>query len=141
MYWTVVITSLLLGSMLFFTMIITPSVFSTLNEVNARKFLRKIFPKIYLWCIILNFLLVILLLKEFNFKTLLAIFSVVFFIYSRQFLTPKINYYADLSNRTIKNNSSESIEKSAKKFKSLHSMSVILFASSFVCMVYILFTL
>ncbi len=141
MFWTIVITSLLLGSMLFFTMIITPSVFSTLNEVNARKFLRKIFPKIYLWCIILNFLLVILLLKEFNFKTLLAILSVVFFIYSRQFLTPKINYYADLSNRIIKNNSSESIEKSAKKFKNLHSMSVILFASSFVCMVYILFTL
>tara|TARA_A100001011_G_scaffold394492_1_gene487050 strand:+ start:759 stop:1184 length:426 start_codon:yes stop_codon:yes gene_type:complete len=141
MYWTVVITSLLLGSMLFFTIVITPTVFSTLNEVNARKFIRKIFPKIYLWCMILNFLLIILLLKEFDFKTLLAILSFVFFIYSRQLLTPKINYYAELSNKKIKNNSSQLIEKSAKKFKVLHSLSVILFASSFLCMLFILFTL
>lgn len=141
MFWTVVITSLLLGSMLFFTMIITPSVFSTLNEINARKFIRKIFPKIYLWCIILNFLLVILLFKEFDYKTLLASLSVGFFIYSRQLLTPKINYYADLSNKKIKNNSPESIEKSAKIFKKLHSLSVILFISSFLCMLFILFTL
>ena len=39
--------SIILGIMLFFSFVIAPVVFTTLNEENARKFIRRIFPFYY----------------------------------------------------------------------------------------------
>ena len=39
--------SAILGIMLFFSFIVAPVTFTTLNEENARKFIRKIFPYYY----------------------------------------------------------------------------------------------
>ena len=41
------LTSMILGIMLFFSFVIAPVVFTTLDEENARKFIRRIFPYYY----------------------------------------------------------------------------------------------
>ena len=41
------LTSMILGIMLFFSFVIAPVVFTTLDEENARKFIRRIFPFYY----------------------------------------------------------------------------------------------
>ena len=38
------LSSAILGIMLFFSFIIAPVTFTALNEENARKFIRKVFP-------------------------------------------------------------------------------------------------
>ena len=42
-----------LGSLIFFSSIIAPTTFNSLKEVNARKFIRKVFPRLYMWSIII----------------------------------------------------------------------------------------
>ena len=44
---SVYLTSMILGIMLFFSFVIAPVVFTTLDENNARKFIRRIFPFYY----------------------------------------------------------------------------------------------
>ena len=139
MFWIVFIASILLGSMLFFTIIVTPNIFSTLDTTSARKFIRKIFPKLYLWCIALNSILLIFLFKEFDFKFFLAGLSIFLFIISRQFLIPKINHYADLEISIGESERQDFSKSSNKKFKKLHSLSVILFSISFLCVAIILY--
>ena len=39
----------LLGGLIFFSALVAPNVFSSLDEKNARVFLRGIFPKLYLY--------------------------------------------------------------------------------------------
>ena len=41
------LTVMILGIMLFFSFVIAPVVFTTLDEDNARKFIRRIFPFYY----------------------------------------------------------------------------------------------
>ena len=40
---SIYLTSMILGIMLFFSFVIAPVVFTTLDEENARKFIRRIF--------------------------------------------------------------------------------------------------
>ena len=40
------LTSVILGIMVFFSFVVAPVTFTTLNEENARKFIRKIFNQI-----------------------------------------------------------------------------------------------
>ena len=42
------IYSLIVGFMIFFMSVVTPSVFKTLDEINSRNFLRFIFPRMFL---------------------------------------------------------------------------------------------
>ena len=44
---SIYLTAMVLGIMLFFSFIIAPVVFTTLDEDNARKFIRRIFPFYY----------------------------------------------------------------------------------------------
>ena len=44
---SIYLTAMILGIMLFFSFIIAPVVFTTLDEDNARKFIRRIFPFYY----------------------------------------------------------------------------------------------
>ena len=41
------LTSIIFGIMLFFSFVVAPVTFTALNEENARKFVRKIFPYYY----------------------------------------------------------------------------------------------
>ena len=43
----ILITAAILGIMIFFSFVVAPITFTALNEENARKFIRKIFPHYY----------------------------------------------------------------------------------------------
>ena len=105
----------LLGSLLFFTIIIAPTVFSTLDAKNSRKIIRNIFPKLYTWSIIFSFISFILVFSIFNIN-LWSSFSfliLILYIISRQILMPKINSLSDRNEQ--------------KRFAQYHSLSVTIF--------------
>ena len=105
----------LLGSLLFFTIIIAPTVFSTLDAKNSRKIIRNIFPKLYTWSIIFSFISFVLVFSIFNIN-LWSGFSfliLILYIISRQVLMPKINSLSDRNEQ--------------KRFAQYHSLSVTIF--------------
>ena len=111
---SIYLTAMILGIMLFFSFVIAPVVFTTLDEDNARKFIRRIFP--FYYNVNLGISLIILLTFVFlnnlgiGFYLILAIS--LLFATSNYLLMPIINKYRD--------------EKQDKKFKFSHSMSVII---------------
>ncbi|MBK93156.1 MAG: hypothetical protein CMP33_02585 [Rickettsiales bacterium] len=108
-----------LGSLIFFSSIIAPTTFTSLKEVDARKFVRKVFPRLYMWSIITNSFIFISIfyLFDLSFLHLLSGLVLVGYIYSRQVLMPKINEVSDQG------------KKSFNRFKTLHSISVLIFIS------------
>jgi len=58
---------LLLGGLIFFSALVAPSVFTSLDEKNARVFLRGIFPKLYLFAGIFSLLISLILFFINNF--------------------------------------------------------------------------
>ena len=48
------LNSILLGSMLFFVIIVSPTVFTSLSSDQASKFLRIFFPRLFLFGLILS---------------------------------------------------------------------------------------
>ena len=109
---SIYLTTMVLGIMLFFSFVIAPVVFTTLDEDDARKFIRRIFP--FYYNVNLGISLIVLLTFIFlnklgvDFYLILAI-SFLFAI-SNYLLMPLINKYRD--------------EKQNKKFKYSHFISV-----------------
>ena len=124
--------SALVGSMLFFTIVVSPSVFSALTSEQSSKFLRVIFPRMFLFCFIISLFTLILsaLLNEIFQFYCLFIVSLLFFL-NRNLITPKINFYRD----------KDVIEdlNAKKKFKMLHLISVSLFLINIVILLGIIF--
>ena len=124
--------SALVGSMLFFTIVVSPSVFSAFTSEQSSKFLRVIFPRMFLFCFIISLFALILsaLLNEIFQFYCLFIVSLLFFL-NRNLITPKINYYRD----------KDVIEdlNAKKKFKMLHLISVLLFLINIVILLVIIF--
>ena len=120
------LTVMILGIMLFFSFVIAPVVFTTLDEDNARKFIRRIFPFYYNVNLGLSFivLLTFIFLSKLgiDFYLILAIWAL--FAISNYLLMPLINKYRD--------------EKQDKKFKYLHFISV---AINFVQMIFLVLLL
>ena len=110
---------LLVGGLIFFASVIAPTIFINLDQKNARSFLRKIFPKIYLYSGVIS--LVISINLFFIDSFLSFIFITIGYIYSRQFLMLRINNAAD--------------NKNDKDFKKLHSFSVVIFLSQIILMI------
>ncbi len=112
--------SLIIGFMIFFMSVVTPSVFKTLDEKNSRNFLRFIFPRMFLYGFILSF--VALLLSIYIRDQFLIIISVsvsILFLINTYFVTPKINFHRDQFN--------DGIKESEKVFKRYHLISVVIF--------------
>ncbi len=108
----------LVGSLFFFSIVIAPNVFKNLDQKNARKFIRSIFPKLYFWSFIISFALALLVYtKSFLLGSILLCVSLAF-LFSRQYLTPWINEVSDQVNKD---------EKQKKKFLILHTFSVVIF--------------
>ena len=111
---SIYLTAMILGIMLFFSFVIAPVVFTTLDEDNARKFIRRIFP--FYYNVNLGLSLIVLLTFLFlsklgiNFYLILAI--TVLFGVSNYVLMPLIDRYRD--------------EKKDKKFKYSHFISVVI---------------
>ena len=123
---SVYLTSMILGIMLFFSFVIAPVVFTTLDENNARKFIRRIFPFYYNVNLGISFivLMIFILLSKIGVDFYLLLAITVLFATSNYLLMPLINKYRD--------------EKQDKKFKFSHSMSVII---NFVQMIFLVLLL
>ena len=123
---SVYLTSMILGIMLFFSFVIAPVVFTTLDENNARKFIRRIFPFYYNVNLVISFFVLItfMLLSKIGVDFYLILAVTVLFATSNYLLMPLINKYRD--------------EKQDKKFKSSHFLSVIINFVQIICLVFIL---
>ena len=97
------LTSMILGIMLFFSVVIAPVVFTTLDEENARKFIRRIFPYYYNVNLGISFfvLLTFLFLSKLGIDFYLILIITILFATSNYLLMPLINKYRD--EKMIKN--------------------------------------
>lgn len=113
-----------MGSMIFFTTVVSPTTFQTLNNKDSSNFLRSIFPKLFLFGFIISILsLLISLFNDNLIVTILLTFVTLSFLYNRNFLTPLINKFRDLEM------TGDKVAK--KKFKLMHFLSVFLFIVNF----------
>ena len=125
------LNSALLGAMLFFVIVVSPIIFSSLSSEQASKFLRVIFPRVFLFGFIIS------LFTAFGYyflnlyiEMLFATTSSSLFFLNRNLLTPMINHHRD------KGNEGEVISK--KYFKALHLLSVIFFLINIMILVFLL---
>ena len=120
------LTAMILGIMLFFSFVIAPVVFTTLDEENARKFIRRIFPFYYNVNLGISILvlLLFLFLSNFGIDFYLILAVTLLFAISNYLLMPLINKYRD--------------EKHDKKFKYSHFVSVLINFTQMVFLVFIL---
>ena len=111
---SIYLTAMILGIMLFFSFVIAPVVFTTLDEDNARKFIRRIFPFYYNVNLGLSLivLLTFLFLSKLGLDFYLILVITLLFATSNYLLMPLINKYRD--------------EKQDKKFKYSHFVSVVI---------------
>ena len=123
---SIYLTSIILGIMLFFSFVVAPVTFTALNEENARKFIRKIFPYYYNVNLAISVLILILfiILKIFSLDFYLILIVALLFAVSNFILMPLINKFRD--------------EKQDKKFKQSHFISVLL---NFVQMIFLVIIL
>ncbi len=123
---SIYLTAMILGIMLFFSFVIAPVVFTTLDEDNARKFIRRIFPFYYNVNLAISFivLLLFLLLSKLGIDFYLILFITILFAISNYLLMPLINKYRD--------------EKQDKKFKYSHFISVVINFVQMICLVFLL---
>ncbi len=123
---SIYLTAMILGIMLFFSFVIAPVVFTTLDENNARKFIRRIFPFYYKVNLGLSLILLLtfLITSRLGMDFYLILIIAILFATSNYILMPLINKFRD--------------EKQDKKFKYSHFISVII---NFIQMIFLVFLL
>ena len=122
----------LFGSMISFMILISPIVFTVLSANDAKNFLRKFFPRLFIFGMILSSLLLVFTLRELDlFNQKLSTIIFLGFFINLFFITPKVNKYRDLEMSNVKN---------AKKiFSILHSVSVCIFVIQLILSLVIIF--
>ena len=123
---SIYLIAMILGIMLFFSFVIAPVVFTTLDEDNARNFIRRIFPFYYNVNLAISFivLLLFLFLSKLGVDFYLILLITILFATSNYLLMPLINKYRD--------------EKQDKKFKYSHFISVVINFIQMICLVFLL---
>ena len=117
--------------MIFFSAVVSPSVFVSLNSNSSSKFLRTIFPRMFLFGFIISIAALILTLLSNNYyNSIILVIIGLFFIINRNYLTPKINNFRDLE--------LTGDVSAAKKFKIMHLLSVLLFVINFFLLILII---
>ena len=111
--WT---TAALAGSMLFFGIVVAPSVFRVLPPDQAGVFLRAFFPRYYLWGLVVTVLATLAAFWSDKWIGLLCAVIALLFLFARQWLMPQINAARDAEVRTDADHS--------PRFKRLHRLSV-----------------
>jgi len=108
------LTSAILSIMIFFSFVVAPVIFTNLDEENARKFIRKIFPFYYILNLALGSFItaIYVILETYNLNFFLILIVSILFAISNFILMPLINKFKD--------------EKKDKQFKYLHFLSVII---------------
>jgi len=123
--------AVLIGSMIFFMAVVSPSVFATLSTNASSKLLRTIFPRMFLFGFIIAILSLVLCYISSNIlNSILLIIVAMSFIINRNYLTPKINDFRDKE--------LEGDKKASSSFKYMHLLSVLLFVLNFVILIGIL---
>ena len=125
------LNSILLGAMVFFVIVVSPTVFTSLSSDQASKFLRIIFPRLFLFGLILSLVTALgYYISNLYIEMILALVSSILFFLNRNLLTPLINYHRD---KEI-----EGDIKSKKYFKLLHLLSVLFFVINSIILVFFL---
>ena len=106
----------LFGSMVFFSGVIAPLIFTKLDEATAGRFVRSIFPWYYLVIAGLSLLATASLLAIHPLEAAIMAIIALSAVFARQFLMPRINDYRD---RMV-----EGDKKAEKAFARLHRFSV-----------------
>ena len=120
--------AVLIGSMIFFMAVVSPSVFATLSTNASSKLLRTIFPRMFLFGFIIAILSLVLCYISSNIlNSILLIIVAMSFIVNRNYLTPKINDFRDKE--------LEGDKKASSSFKYMHLLSVLLFVLNFVILI------
>lgn len=116
-----IIPSLVLGSMLFFSIAIAPKIFKVLSSEEAGKFVRSIFPVYYMYNGLQYLVLTTLMFYTGQSGNILYLSCLIlfFFIFSNYILMPQINKSRD--------------EGKEKKFKFLHFSSVLINILIIIC--------
>ena len=116
----------ILAIMLFFSFTIAPIIFKSLDEKNARNFIRNIFPYYYFINLILSILVIVIFisLKFYGLNFYLILSVAILFAFSQFILMPMINKFRD-NNET-------------KKFNYTHGVSVVINIIQMVFLVIIL---
>ena len=120
------ITSIILGIMIFFSFVVAPIAFSSLNKESYSAFIRKIFPYYYLINLVLSVvvILIFIYLDIFEIKFYLISLTAILFFISNYLLMPLINKFSD--------------QNLQQKFKYSHLLSVILNFIQMFCLIFIL---
>ena len=119
----ILVNALLLGVMISFIVVTSPTVFKTLDEEHSKNFLRFIFPRLFNFCFLISTLMFLFFaLAEFSFGMVVGIAISTSFLINTYFLTPRINKMRDLM--------LTGHVESEKQFKKLHFVSVILYLLS-----------
>ena len=120
------ITSIILGIMIFFSFVVAPVAFSSLNKESYSVFIRKIFPYYYLINLVLSVvvILIFIYLDIFEIKFYLISLTAILFFISNYLLMPLINKFSD--------------QNLQQKFKYSHLLSVILNFIQMFCLIFIL---
>ena len=120
--------AVLIGSMVFFMAVVSPSIFATLSTNASSKLLRTIFPRMFLFGFIIAILSLILSYISDNIlNSILLIIVAMSFIINRNYLTPKINDFRDKE--------LEGDKKASSSFKYMHLLSVLLFVLNFIILI------
>ena len=112
-----VLVSIWVGSIIFFSAIIAPTVFKVLDEKSAGLFLRAFFPKYYIFGLIiggLSLVLIFLLNIPVNTMLLALLIVMIALTVTSKLMIPVINAARDMG------------EAGVSRFKKLHTMSVML---------------
>ena len=124
---SIFLSSVVLGIMLFFSFVVAPITFKSLNEESARVFIRKIFPYYYninlTICLLATLCFVFINTYSLNFYFILL--TTILFGISSFICMPLINKFRD--------------NKEDKKFKYLHLMTVIINFVQIILLILIIF--
>ena len=124
---SIFVSSIVLGIMLFFSFVIAPITFKSLNEENARVFIRKIFPYYYNVNLTLCFIatLFFVFVETYSLNVYLILSTTILFGISSFVLMPLINKFRD--------------NQEDRKFKYLHMTSVIINFIQIIFLILIIF--
>ena len=115
-----ILHAMVLGFMVLFLSVIAPSVFTTLDEENAGKLLRKLFPRMFIYGLALTlFSCVFAYQAERSDLAILTMVSTFGFGFNAFYLTPLINEKRDALLKEP--------NASSKSFDLLHRLSVSIF--------------
>ena len=115
-----ILHAMVLGFMVLFLSVIAPSVFTTLDEENAGKLLRKLFPRMFIYGLVLTlFSCVFAYQAERGDLAILTMVSTFGFGFNAFYLTPLINEKRDALLKEP--------NASSKSFDLLHRLSVSIF--------------